>query len=304
MESQSSSVYLKKYNEYSELIESKLREYLSDFFIEESIISKAMKYSLLAGGKRLRPVLTLAIAEMLNVDKEDVLPFACALEMIHTYSLIHDDLPAMDNDDLRRGKPTNHKVFGEAMAILAGDGLLNLAFETMTKAVSSAGDEEGLRQRVKAMQYIANASGAHGMVLGQAIDLNSENSATDEETIKYMHDNKTGALIKAAILISAIIGGAGERKLALLEDYASALGLAFQIRDDILDVEGNTGELGKSVGKDAASGKNTFVAIFGLEHSRRLLKEETEKAAHAAAELGENSGFLIWLAMYLASRSK
>ena len=304
MDNQAASEYQRKYNEYAGLIESRLKYYLSFYYKNKNVISEAMEYSLMAGGKRLRPVLSIAAAELLGIALEKVLPYACALEMIHTYSLIHDDLPAMDDDDLRRGKPTNHVVYGEAMAILAGDGLLNLAFEVMTDALLSADDEAGLRQGLNAMKYIAHSAGADGMILGQAIDLKSENIAVSAENINYMHDKKTGALIKAAVLAPALIVGANKNTIKALEAFASSFGLAFQIKDDILDVEGDAAILGKSTGKDAESGKNTFVAAYGLEQSHSILEEETDKAICAAEALGENAGFFIWLTRLMSERSR
>lgn len=259
--------------------------------------SDCMKYSLLAGGKRIRPVLAISICEALGGRIEDVISFACAMEMIHTYSLIHDDLPAMDNDDLRRGKPTNHVVFGEAKAILAGDALLNYAFETALNTIAEKGCEE---KYVKAAGIIAAASGVKGMVGGQVIDIESENCSMDLNGLLEMHRRKTGALIEASCLIGCIISGNTER-MDLVGEYSRNLGIAFQIVDDILDYEGDSSILGKSTGKDAAEGKSTFVSILGIEKSKDMANKYSKKAYDIAKSL-DASDFLGELTLYLLNR--
>ncbi|WP_010252615.1 polyprenyl synthetase family protein [Acetivibrio cellulolyticus] len=286
---------------YADLVNAFLDNYVKENDLLEKSVYSAMRYSLLAGGKRLRPVLALAVCELLGGDINEVMPFACAIEMVHTYSLIHDDLPAMDNDDFRRGKLTNHKKFGEAIAILAGDGLLNLAFELMIESTATDNCNNAV-QKVKAMSYIAKSSGIHGMIAGQVIDTESENKEVAYETLEYMHKCKTGALIKAPVVSSAIICNASEEDLRSLEAYAGNLGLAFQIKDDILDVEGSTEKLGKKVGSDESNKKTTYVSLYGLEKSKQMLRETTEEAIKNIGKFGPNANFLRELAEYLIVR--
>lgn len=262
-------------------------------------LKEAMLYSLTAGGKRLRPTLALAAAEILGTQPGEVIAFACAIEMIHTYSLIHDDLPAMDNDDFRRGKPTNHKMFGEAMAILAGDALLNLAYETMLKDALAGNSMAKLR----AMEAVAGYAGARGMIGGQVIDLQGEGRRVDSQELTAMHRLKTGALIKAPVEAAAIISGAGEEQFAALSNFAANLGLAFQIKDDILDVEGSMEEMGKRPGSDAISEKSTYVTLYGLDRSKRMLQEVTEEGIAFLQVFGSRADFLRELASALVSRS-
>ncbi len=262
-------------------------------------IFDAMKYSLDAGGKRIRPVLLLEFARIFGVSVNDAMPFAVALEMIHTYSLIHDDLPCMDDDDLRRGKPTNHKVFGEAVAVLAGDALLNRAFEHV---LDNANDlDSGIV--LKALRCLASASGADGMIGGQVIDMEGEHRSLNVSEIEQLQDMKTGALIKAAAKIGCILGQASVAHISFAEDYASNVGLAFQIKDDILNVEGDAGVIGKDVGNDEVSGKATFVKLLGLDACKKRLEELTEKAVLSAKKLPDGE-FLAWLAYMLLTRDK
>lgn len=260
-------------------------------------ILDAMKYSLLASGKRIRPILAISICEALDGRIEDVLSFACAMEMIHTYSLIHDDLPAMDNDNLRRGKPTNHVVFGEAKAILAGDALLNYAFEVMLSEIAKKGYGE---KYVKAAEIVVASSGVKGMIGGQVIDIESENSSMDLKELQDMHRRKTGALIEASALLGCIISGKTER-MDLVGEYSRNLGIAFQIVDDILDYEGDSSILGKSIGKDEAEGKSTFVSILGIEKSKEMANKYSKNAYDIAKSL-DASGFLGELTLYLLNR--
>ncbi len=256
-------------------------------------VGEAMRYSLFAGGKRLRPMLALASAEAIALAdgtsvpraRELALPVACALELIHTYSLVHDDLPAMDNDTMRRGRPTSHVVFGEGLAILAGDGLLTEAFALMSRQPAAA--EPAMAARlVRAIRIVAEAAGPCGMVGGQALDLEAAGAgaAFDGEGLRAMHARKTGALIRASAAAGGVMAGAGDAHLAALEGFASELGLAFQIVDDILDVEGASHDLGKTTGKDAAAGKPTYPALFGLETSRTMAADCVERALAALAE--------------------
>ena len=265
-------------------------------------IYEAMRYSLLAGGKRIRPVLTLAFSELLDVPKEIVLPYACALEMIHTYSLIHDDLPAMDNDDLRRGRPTCHKQFNEALAILAGDGLLNKAFEVMTQA-SDRLPEDFKPRAIKIMAALAKASGSEGMIGGQVVDLESEGTTVDEETVLYMYSLKTGALLSIPAMIAVTAADAeGTEEAAHIFSYAAKLGLAFQIKDDILDIEGDTKKLGKCVGRDMKEDKRALTVVKGVAYCKALLTKLTNDAIFDANFFGERGIFLQEMADYLLKR--
>ena len=235
---------------------------------------EAMNYSLTAGGKRLRPVFLMMTGMALGQSEDVLLPFAMALEMIHTYSLIHDDLPAMDNDDYRRGRLTNHKVYGEAMAILAGDGLLNLAAEIMADEVVRTKSEGAM----KAMQVILHAAGPKGMIAGQTADLLAESETVGEEGLAYIDHNKTGQLITAAFLAGAHLAGAGQETVSVLEEAGFAIGTAFQIQDDILDIEGSQEILGKAIGSDAQNNKETFVTVYGMERAKEASRTLSEQA--------------------------
>lgn len=290
-----------RYNSYLNRINRFLEDNLYQTDAPEKTIYEAMIYSLMAGGKRIRPVLSLAVCDMLEGDLDEVVPYACAVEMIHTYSLIHDDLPSMDNDDYRRGKLTNHKVFGEAIAVLAGDALLNRAFETMLQYTLRQG--ANVEARVKAMEIISKASGTTGMIGGQVVDLESEGKEISIDRLLYMHKCKTGALIKAPVLSSGVICGAGVQQLDYLDEYSEKIGLAFQIKDDILDVEGNLATMGKNCGSDESNKKSTFVTLLGLEQSRKMLEEYIEGAMDSIGRFGERAGFLKQLAVYIGNRS-
>jgi len=261
----------------------------------------AMRYSLFAGGKRMRPLLMFAACEAVGGDIISTQPAACAMEMIHTYSLIHDDLPAMDNDDFRRGKPTNHKVYGEAVAILAGDALLTQAFILLSSpflAVNTPHD-----RILAVINEIATCAGSRGMVGGQVVDMESEGKPDlDLPTVQYIHIHKTGALIKASVKCGAILGGATERELASLVRYGEAVGLAFQIVDDILDIEGSNDELGKDAGSDASRGKATYPAVLGIAESRRRAAELLEIALEAIAAFDHSADPLREIARYVIER--
>lgn len=259
-------------------------------------IYPAMEYSLLAGGKRLRPALTLEVCRLCGGDEAAALPLGCAVEMVHTYSLIHDDLPAMDNDDLRRGKPTNHKVYGEAMAILAGDGLLTAAFGVIAGA-------QGLTesQRLAAVHALSTAAGPQGMVGGQALDMDGSNRSLTEGEVEELQRLKTGALIGCAAHMGCIAAGADEKTVLAVEQYAQKLGLAFQVRDDILDVTGNQSDLGKPIGSDAEQGKTTFVTLLGPERCQQWV-EELSREACACLDGLNGAEFLKELAKTLILR--
>ena len=276
-----------------------IEEFLQGKFCEDlpqKRLFDAMRYSLLAGGKRIRPVLTLEFCRICGGDWRSALPFACALEMIHTYSLIHDDLPCMDNDDYRRGRLTNHKVFGEALAVLAGDGLLTAAFET---AASAAADPA---VTVKAIRILAEQAGELGMVGGQVLDMDAEEQELTEQGIYDIQCRKTGALIQAACQIGVVAAGGTQQQLDAAKTYAQNLGLAFQIRDDMLDVISTESELGKPIGSDAREGKNTFMALYGLERCGAYVHELSEQAAAAVHGAFADSAFLQQLARSLADR--
>jgi geranylgeranyl diphosphate synthase, type II len=278
------------------IINSRILE-LIDVDGAPSGIVEAMKYSITAGGKRIRPVLSLSICKGLGGNYEDVLNLACALELIHTYSLIHDDLPAMDNDDLRRGKLTNHKVFGEAKAILAGDGLLNYAYEIIFNEIIKYKFDGNY---VYAGEIIARAAGIKGMIGGQVIDIENEGSNIKINMLYDMHRKKTGAIIEASCAIGCFISNEIE-KMDVVNEYSKNLGIAFQIIDDILDCTGNTEVLGKNVGSDLANNKATFVSILGINKSIELAKAYTEKSKHFA-NLIDKTGFLLYLTDYLLNR--
>lgn len=280
-----------------ELIDRQLDKYLEVKDNPQNIIYEAMRYSVFAGGKRLRPVLMLLICEMCGGDTNDVLPFACALEMIHTYSLIHDDLPAMDNDDLRRGQPTSHKKFGEATAILAGDALLNKAFE-----VVSAYSGNDASRAMKAINILARSSGTEGMIGGQIVDMLSEDKEITLDELRYLHLNKTGAIIRSACAIGAVMAGAGDEQIKAVDGFAKNLGIAFQIQDDILDVTGTEEELGKPIGSDAEEGKNTYVSLLGIEKAAEMSKEHSAAAKRALDTFGKKADILKQLTDYLTDR--
>ena len=290
-------------------VERALEQYLPSAPACPPRVGEAMRYSLFAGGKRLRPMLALAAAEAvadsvrgdLEAARALALPAACALELIHTYSLVHDDLPAMDDDTLRRGRPTSHVVFGEGQAILAGDALLTEAFALMSREPD---DASLAARKLRAIRIVADAAGACGMVGGQAIDLEAAGAGAsfDGDGLRAMHARKTGALIRASAAAGAVMAGATEAQLQAIERFASELGLAFQIVDDILDVEGASHSLGKTAGKDAAAGKPTYPALFGLEASRRMAADCVGRAL-GALEAGHLHGQLPAIATWVTSRS-
>lgn len=276
-----------------------IKKYMPEEVGYQKTIMEAMNYSLSSGGKRLRPVLTLEACRIVGGDTDNAIPFAAAIEMIHTYSLIHDDLPALDNDDLRRGRATNHKVFGEAMAILAGDALLNFAYETMLK--ESIGKENPERY-LGATYEIAKGAGIYGMVGGQVVDVQSENMQIPKEKLDYIHENKTAAMMVGCMRAGAAIGGADEKQMELITDYANKIGLAFQIVDDILDIVGDEAKLGKHVGSDIENNKSTYPSLMGLEKSREIATELIEDAKRSISKVTDDTGFLDGLADYILSR--
>ena len=286
-------------NESSQWIEPSLEGVFPDE-LKEDITVKASLYSLLAGGKRIRPCLMYLFARLLRIDLDEVIPFAKCLEMIHTYSLIHDDLPSMDNDDLRRGKPTCHKVFGEGIALLAGDNLLNRAYEILFLECL-----KGETGKIRAAQFIADKAGINGMIGGQSIDLDSEDKKIDIDLLYELQDKKTGALLCAACMVPCFLSGAPASVASEVMEYSMHLGLLFQIKDDILDVEADPALLGKSTGKDERDGKATFVTLLGLEEASSRMNEEykgcLENLEHLASE-GYDTSDLRILTEFLAQR--
>lgn len=293
------------YSKFKELVEEHILDFLPDVDHKSITLYESMVYSLKAGGKMLRPVLLLAACDFCGGDVKQALPYACAIEYIHTYSLIHDDLPAMDNDDMRRGLPTNHKVFGEAAAILAGDGLLTSAFEAMNKDMLLYFDNiDMLKRRIRAVYEISKGSGCRGMIAGQIADIEAEKKQCSKEMLDYIHVNKTAALIKSSVIAGAYLAGANTVMLNHLAEYAENIGLAFQIVDDLLDVSGDEKITGKKAGSDLAKNKSTYPCMYGLEESRVKVKELTGNAMKIMEPYYDNAEFFVFLAQRLANRIK
>ena len=288
-----------QWNERIKLIEAALLKELGAETALVPRLAESMEYSLMAGGKRLRPILVMAAADAVGARGTDFVQAACGIEMIHTYSLIHDDLPAMDNDDYRRGKLTNHKVFGEALAILAGDALLTQAFEVILR-------QQGVPAQVllEVLREMSIAAGPNGMVGGQVIDMLSEGKRISMEELRKMHMGKTGALFRAAIRSGAILGGASEAQLAALTTYADCFGLAFQITDDILDVVGDEAVIGKPVGSDERNEKSTYVTLTSLDEAKKLAADTVQQALEALEIFGYEAKFLRDLVKMLLERNK
>ncbi len=288
-------MFQQKLKEYSSLIES----HLAQIPWSEGNLKESMTYSLQAGGKRVRPVLALASAKAVGGEIEGILDAVCALELIHTYSLIHDDLPSMDNDDYRRGKLANHKVFGVGQAILAGDALLTYAFELLGKTIPGVTPERQLR----VVREVAKAAGPSGMVGGQVRDLEGENKQLDLEELESIHRMKTGAMLVVSARLGAILAGGSEEEIEALTDYAQAIGLAFQIKDDLLDIEGDSAALGKLAQSDLRQNKSTYPILLGCEGAKIQLEAKIQEAHEALEPLGERGAFLHELAYYIAQRS-
>ncbi len=287
------------YGEYRLAAEAALTREADRSLAPDSRVSEAARYSLLAGGKRVRAVLCLAVCDMLGGSREAAESYAAGVEMLHCYSLIHDDLPCMDDDDLRRGRPSCHKAFDEATALLAGDALLTAAFETLAAAPGTA------RQNAEAVRALSRAAGARGMVLGQELDLAFETKKADEDALQRIHRHKTGMLINAAAQLGAIASDADGALRERVAEYAFRVGLVFQIVDDILDITASEQRLGKPVGSDAANGKTTFVTLYGIERSREIARQLTQEACGALSEaLGLRAGFLVSFAQGLLCREK
>lgn len=291
------------YNKLKDLVNEHLFDFMPNIDPKCKDLYEAMKYSLTAGGKRIRPVLLLAAFDMCNKPMNMAIPFACAVEYIHTYSLIHDDLPCMDNDDLRRGKPTNHKMFGEDIALLAGDGLLSAAYEIMTKnMLLFLDDPEELNCKVRAAFSISKGTGVRGMVAGQVADVEAEGTAASEDMVNFIHVNKTGTFIRACVKAGGYLGGADKELMANLETYGENLGLAFQVVDDILDVISSEEEMGHTIGKDEDQNKCTYPAVYGLERSIEIANELLGKARDAVAGYYDNAEVLLYVLDLLQSK--
>jgi len=301
IKSQKSELDLKTYLEGNRsIVEKNILKFLGPADDYPPTLYRSMHYSLFAGGKRIRPILSIAAAEAVGGKVEAVIPVAVAIEMIHTYSLIHDDLPAMDDDDIRRGKPTNHRVFGEATAILTGDALLTHAFTILSGDTLS-----GLLPKKRVLQIIHEiglGAGPYGMVGGQQLDMESEGKKGDIKLLEEIHMKKTAALIRAAVRSGGIAGGATETQLIALTDYAEKIGLAFQIADDILDVEGSPEEIGKSMGKDITQQKNTYPSLIGMEESKSLEERLVDGAIEALRGFDERANPLRMIAEYIVQR--
>lgn len=291
--------FKKELKQKASYIEELLKEYMPKEEGYQKTVIEAMNYSLSANGKRLRPILTLEACRAVGGNEVDAIPFAMGIEMIHTYSLIHDDLPALDNDDLRRGRPTNHKVYGEAMAILAGDSLLNYAFEVM---LSNSINKEDPNRYLKAINEIAKTSGVYGMIGGQVVDVESENIAIEKEKLDFIHMNKTAAIMIGCMRAGAIVGGADEKKLEQITTYGKNIGLAFQIVDDILDIVGDEAKLGKNIGSDIENNKSTYPSLLGLEKSKQIAHALIDEAKQNVKGLCGDTEFLEGLAEYIISR--
>lgn len=285
--------------EKASFIEDVLKEYMPKEEGYQKTVIEAMNYSLSAGGKRLRPILTLEACKVVGGNEEEAIPFAIAIEMIHTYSLIHDDLPALDNDDLRRGRPTNHKVYGEAMGILAGDALLNYAFEVM---LAGSINKENPEKYLKAINEIAKGAGIYGMIGGQVVDVESENKQIEKEKLDYIHMNKTAAMMVGCMRAGATIGGANSEQMEEITKYAKNIGLSFQIVDDILDIVGDEAKLGKKVGSDIENHKSTYPSLLGLDKSKEIAHNLIDEAKESIEKLSDNVDFLKGLAEYIIDR--
>jgi geranylgeranyl diphosphate synthase type II len=291
-------VQLKKYQEQ---VNNELEKYSGKKDVPEKILNNSMEYSLMAGGKRLRPILVIATYEIFGKNINKCIPYAVAIEMVHNFSLIHDDLPGIDNDDFRHGKPTNHKKFNEATAILAGDGLLNQAYIVISEDLIKSESEE-LKNKLKVFNEFSTA--VDRMIAGEYIDTEYEGKQITDEYLEYIHKNKTGALLKLCVRMGAILANANEKDLEKLTKYAEKIGLAFQIKDDILSEEGNEEILGKPVGNDKELEKCTYVSKYGLQGAKKILEEITKEAIEELKEYGDKAEFLRKLALYIKDRNK
>ena len=289
-------------NKKVQYINDKMAKYFKTEDCPEGILNQSMKYSLTAGGKRLRPILILSTYQLFRDNIEKCIPFAIAMEMVHTFSLIHDDLPAIDNDDYRRGKFTNHKKFNEATAILAGDSLLNNAYMIILEDIINSKENEEKERKIQALKEFSYA--IDRMIAGEYVDTEYEGKQISSDYLEYMHKNKTGALIEASVKIGAILSGAREEQIVNLSKYAQKIGLAFQIKDDILSEIGDEKILGKPVGNDRERGKCTYVTKYGLEKAQTMLSEQIEEAINCIKNYIKKDEFLVELALYIKNRDK
>ena len=290
---------------YQDIVNNELDRYLRKEDVPEKVLNNSMEYSLMAGGKRLRPILVLATYQLFREDYEEAMPFAIAIEMVHNFSLIHDDLPEIDNDDFRHGKPTNHKQFGQGTALLAGDGLLNQAYIVISEELKFAVQnqyKECCKNKIKAFNEFSKA--VDKMILGEYLDTELEGQNISNEMLEYIHINKTGALLKLCVRMGAIIAGAKRKDIEKLSRYAEKIGLAFQIKDDILSEEGDSKLTGKPVGNDKEMNKCTYVSYYGLDGAKEKLNKITEEAINELNEFGDKADFLKDLALYIKTRNK
>lgn len=290
---------------YQEIVNQELKKYIRNEKCNEEILNKSMGYSLMAGGKRLRPILVIATYELFKKDYEECMPFAIAIEMVHNFSLIHDDLPEIDNDDFRHGKPTNHKQFNHATALLAGDGLFNNAYIVISDELKYSAEnqfKECFQNKVRAFNEFTKA--VDKMIAGEYLDTELEGKDISKEMLEYIHVNKTGALLKLCVRMGAILAGATEKDVKKLSNYAEKIGLAFQIKDDILSEEGDSKITGKPVGNDKELGKCTYVSYYGLDGAKKELEKITKEAVEELEDYGKNAEFLKQLAIYIKDRNK
>lgn len=288
--------------EYQEIIETELKKYIEKNESPEKVLNQSVEYSLLAGGKRLRPILVIATYRIFKNDFEKCFPYAVAIEMIHNFSLIHDDLPAIDNDDIRHGKPTNHKKFNEYTAILAGDSMLNNAYLIISKDLISTTNNNERNQKIKSFNELTIA--IDRLIAGEYVDTESEGKNISKEKLKYIHENKTGAFLRACVRIGAILADVTDNDLNKLTSYAEKIGLAFQIKDDILSEEGDEKVTGKPVGNDKNKKKCTYISEYGLSKSKEILENTIEEAVESLKDFGEKAEFLRELAFYIKNRNK
>lgn len=287
---------------YQQMINEELEKYLRKEECPEEVLNQSMEYSLMAGGKRLRPILVVSTYKLFKDDIKKCIPYAVAIEMIHNFSLIHDDLPGIDNDDFRHGKPTNHKQFNEATAILAGDGLLNSGYITISNDLKNIENINELKNKIKVFNEFSIA--VDRMIAGEYIDTEYEGKQISKDILKYIHENKTGALLKLSVRMGAMLADCSKEDLEKLSSYADKIGLAFQIKDDILSEEGNEKILGKPVGNDKEAGKCTYVSEYGLEGAKTILDNITKEAIEELKDYGEKANFLKELALYIQNRNK
>ena len=287
--------------EYQEIINKELEKYIRREEVPERILNNSMEYSLMAGGKRIRPILVMATYKIFNDNIEKCMPYAVAIEMVHNFSLIHDDLPGIDNDDFRHGKPTNHKQFNEATAILAGDGLLNYAYIVVSEDLKKSNNEE-LKSKIQVFNEFSNA--VDRMIAGEYVDTEYEGKQISDDYLEYIHKNKTGALLRLCVRMGAILAGASDIDLERLTSYSEKIGLAFQIKDDILSEEGDEDVLGKPVGNDKELEKCTYVSKYSLDGAKDILEKITKEAIEEISVYGEKAEFLKQLALYIKNRNK